>query len=206
MIGYISNITKLKNEDIIVRIITNNNILNLYRFYGLRHSIINIGRKIDFEIDSNGIFMPRLRHISQIKFNWENDNNRLYYWQQFIKLINKHLSDIETLPSFYIEILDKGAIYINKQAPARVLLDLYVNILSFEGRLFLNNKCFICNLKLDNDIVITRGFLTAHKTCIPNSINTIAAKKFFHFLSNKKSIFLDDNNINYLLKIMLNGL
>lgn len=49
MQGYILSMQKTRNEDMIVKILTPMYIKTLYRFYGTRHSIINIGRKIDFE-------------------------------------------------------------------------------------------------------------------------------------------------------------
>ncbi|RDU64085.1 recombination protein RecO [Helicobacter sp. MIT 14-3879] len=205
MKGYISNIIKLKNEDIIVKIITKNKFLSLYRFYGIRHSIINIGRKIDFEIDYSGVFMPRLRSIAQLSFEWERDYNKLYYFQTFIKTLNKHLQDTQDIPSFYFELLNEATIKINKQAPNRVLINLYSKLLENEGRKILHKKCFICNNPLGGEILIARGFLGAHKNCIISEC-LLDRDKFFDFLKNNKSIFLNDIEVESLFNIMIEGL
>lgn len=206
MQGFISGITKLKNEDIIVQIITQNKFLSLYRFYGLRHSIISVGRKIDFDIEYNGQFIPKLRNIMQLGFAWESDFTRLYYWQQFLKLLNNHLRDTEEIPSFYFEMLSNGAIILDKQNPARVLIEMYVKLLQFEGRLSLDANCFICNEKLSSKIAVTRGFLCAHHNCIPNNIEVIDKDLFFDFINLGKSTFLNDDEVEYLLKMLLLGI
>ena len=55
MQGYIIDIKPVKDDDLIVSILTENELLTTYRFYGARHSNINIGYKIDFElIDAGG--------------------------------------------------------------------------------------------------------------------------------------------------------
>ena len=206
MQGFISGITKLKNEDIIVQIITEKKFLSLYRFYGLRHSIISIGRKIDFDIEYNGQFMPKLRNIIQLGFAYESDFTRLYYWQQFLKLLNNHLRDTEEIPNFYFEILNNGAIALKAQNPARVLIEMYVKLLHFEGRLNLDSNCFICDEKLPSKISVTRGFLCAHQSCLQNHIEVIDKSLFFDFINLKKSTFLSDKEVQYLLKVLLLGI
>ncbi len=49
MQGYIIHITRVKDEDLIVTILTQNVIKTTYRFYGARHSSVHLGYKIDFE-------------------------------------------------------------------------------------------------------------------------------------------------------------
>ena len=51
MQGFIINLNKVKEEDLIVTIISKDNLQTLYRFYGARHGTINIGFKIDYEIE-----------------------------------------------------------------------------------------------------------------------------------------------------------
>ncbi len=206
MQGFISGITKLKNEDIIVQIITQSKFLNLYRFYGLRHSIISIGRKIDFDIEYNGQFMPRLRNIMQLGFVWESDYFRLYYWQQFLKLLNSHLQDTEDISNFYFNLLNNGAFVLSKQNPCRVLIEMYLKLLNFEGRLNVDSNCFICGEELSSKVVVVRGFLCAHNSCIPNNTQMIDKDIFFNFISIGKSIFLRDDEVEYLLKVLLLGI
>ena len=51
MQGYIINLNRVKDEDLIVTIISKDSLETLYRFYGARHGTINIGFKIDYEIE-----------------------------------------------------------------------------------------------------------------------------------------------------------
>lgn len=206
MQGFISGIIKLKNEDVIVQVITQNKFLHLYRFYGLRHSIINIGRKIDFDIEYSGQFMPKMRNIMQLAFIWESDYTRLYYWQQLLKLLNKHLRDTEEIPEFYFDLLNRGALFLSKQAPNRVLIEMYANLLDFEGRRNMDDICFICNKKLDSNVAVTRGFLCSHNYCLSNNIQTIDKDLFFNFLQSKRSVFLSDSDVDYLVKMLFLGI
>jgi len=47
--GFIINIRKAKNEDVIVTVLSNSNVNFYWRFFGARHSILQIGNLIDFE-------------------------------------------------------------------------------------------------------------------------------------------------------------
>ena len=49
MQGYIIRLNRARDEDLVVTILTQQNLETLYRFYGARHSTINLGFKIDFE-------------------------------------------------------------------------------------------------------------------------------------------------------------
>lgn len=204
MQGYISGIVKLKNEDLIIKVITQNKFLTLYRFYGMRHSIINIGRKIDFEIDYSGMFMPRLRSVMQLGFQWENDYGKMHYFQTFLKLLNTHLEGAESIPSFYYELLNEAIKKIEKQSASRTLLDLYAMLLEYEGRKS-NRVCFNCGEALETHSLIIRGFLASHTKCTPSGFK-ISTNNFFTFLQNNKSIFLNDDEVNGLFEILLKGL
>lgn len=206
MQGYISGITKLKNEDLIVSIITSRSFLTLYRFYGARHSIIQIGRKIDFEIEYCGVFMPKMRNIIQLGFKWESDFERLFYFQEFLKLLNAHLRDTDELPSFYFDLLNDMSINLIHQNPRRILVDSYAKLLEFEGRKMLDKKCFVCEGNLGEFSVVVRGFLLAHKACIPHSNDLLQTNRFLHFLTNNRGILLENNEIKILSDVVLLGL
>ena len=205
MQGFISGIRKQKNEDIIVHVITQSHFLTLYRFYGIRHSIIQIGRKIDFEVDYSGIFMPRLRAITQLGFEWENDYQKMRYFQGFMRLLDRHLSGTEEISSFYFELLNRALVIMARQSPNRALLDLYALLLENEGRKGLNDSCFICDEVLDSKIRVARGFLSAHRHCI-NSDFEIEKARFFDFLQNNKSAFLSEGEVEGLIAILMQGL
>jgi hypothetical protein len=50
MQGYIIDLKVVKDDDLIVTLLCENELITSYRFYGARHSNINIGYKIDFEL------------------------------------------------------------------------------------------------------------------------------------------------------------
>lgn len=205
MQGFISGIKKLKNEDIIVNIITQSHFLSLYRFYGMRHSIINIGRKIDFEVEYNGIFMPRLRAISQLGFEWESDFYKMRYFQGFMQRLDRHLSGTEEISNFYFEMLNRAILIMKKQHPARALLDLYAMMLESEGRRGISDNCFICDEILGGKVRVARGFLSAHPHCI-NSDFEIEKARFFEFLKSAKSVHLSEVEVEGLVAILMQGL
>ena len=66
MQGYIINVNKARDEDVIVTILAQDNLYTLYRFYGARHSQINLGFKIDFEIEE----YDGMEHIAEEHQTW----------------------------------------------------------------------------------------------------------------------------------------
>ncbi|MDL0081527.1 recombination protein RecO [Helicobacter sp. XJK30-2] len=151
MQGYILCVQKQKNEDVIVRILTQTHIATLYRFYGARHPIVHIGRKIDFTKEYNGTFMPKLRNVVHLGFAWERDVTRLYVWQHFIELLHQHLRDISSLEEQYFSILDSSAKRLASQNPKRVVLEAYAQILHLEGRIPPLSHCLICDQLLESE-------------------------------------------------------
>ena len=65
MQGYIIDIKPVKDDDLIVAILTEHEVLTTYRFYGARHSNINLGYKIDFELENTRANIPRLKDVIQ---------------------------------------------------------------------------------------------------------------------------------------------
>lgn len=69
MRGFILNIKSAKNENSIVTILDKNSVTNYWRFFGARHSILQLGNLIDFEVsESKNNFMPNMRSLSYISF------------------------------------------------------------------------------------------------------------------------------------------
>lgn len=151
MQGYIISVQKQKNEDVIVRILTQNHIKTLYRFYGARHSIVHIGRKIDFTQEHNGTFMPKLRNVMHLGFSWERELERVYVWQRFIQLLHRHLRDISHIEEEYFGIVDSSAYRLSSQNPKRVVLEAYAQILRLEGRVPPLSHCLICDQLLESE-------------------------------------------------------
>ena len=205
MQGIILNITKVKDEDLIVTLITKKRLKTLYRFYGARHSQINLGYKIDFvPIYSAKSKIAMLREVLHLGFSWQFDRKKFYIWQQFIKLLYKHLKDVEELDQFYYELLLDAIIMIEKQNPKRVLIESYLKLLEFEGRLHDNFKCFICENSITKNIVLKRSFLTCHNTCLKGAC--FDKKDLEYLFSSKSTIMLDDSTIDTIWDIVLEGL
>lgn len=205
MRGYIVKISRVKDEDIIVTIITSNNLLTLYRFYGARHSPINLGFKIDFEIESSiKSSISRLKDLSHIGFKWIGDYQKLRLWQQFISLFYPHLRDTDTLDNFYYELLDEASNRWDKQDPKRVAIEIYTKLLSYEGRLHSELKCFFCGDTIVNNPSIIRAFIPAHYDCSHTS--KIDKKGLIYLYQNYSSLHLDDSEIERLWYVLCEGL
>lgn len=204
MQGYIINVNKARDEDVIVTILTHHNLYTLYRFYGARHGQINLGFKIDFEIESSlKSTISRLRDVTQLGFTWINDRNRLFIWQQFCSLFHKHLQETEDLDPFYFELLEEAALIWQTQNPKRIAIESYVKLLAFEGRLHQEMICFFCEQKIEDEITLIRAFLPAHAECIHAlPINIDAISELF---SSGSSLFLNDKEIEMIWHVLLEG-
>lgn len=204
MQGYIINVNKARDEDVIVTILTHHNLYTLYRFYGARHGQINLGFKIDFEIESSlKSTISRLRDVTQLGFTWINDRNRLFIWQQFCSLFHKHLQETEDLDPFYFELLEEAALIWQTQNPKRIAIESYVKLLAFEGRLHQEMVCFFCEQKIEDEITLIRAFLPAHAECIHAlPINIDAISELF---SSGSSLFLNDKEIEMIWHVLLEG-
>jgi hypothetical protein len=202
--GYIINVNKARDEDVIVTILSQQNLYTLYRFYGARHGQINLGFKIDFETeDSVKSSFSRLRDVIHLGYPWMNDRARLFIWQQFTALFHKHLQESEELDPFYFQLLEDAAAIWDKQNPKRIAIESYVKLLAFEGRLHEEMICFFCDGVIKKDITLIRAFLPAHAACthaIP--IDITAIKELFKTGS---SLFLDDKAIERIWYVLLEG-
>lgn len=203
MQGYILHITKAKNEDLIITTLTANKLYTLYRFYGARHSSINLGYKIDFTIEYQLGFLPKLRNVTHLGFSWLKDTQKHSLWQQFIKLYHRHLQGLEEIDSFYIELLDKIALKITKQNPKRAIIEGYVELLEYEGRLHKEFVCSICAKRVDTP-ALRPTFLPAHPQCIKEE--GFSAFKLSYLYNYKSALFFDDQEIQRLWEILLRAL
>ena len=205
MRGFIINIRKAKNEDVIVTVLSNDSVKNYWRFFGARHSILQIGNLIDFEISEgkNG-FMPNMRSLSQLSFPWIFSANHLLIWQNFIKLFEPHLKDTTEIEPFYFELLLHIAKKWDKQNPKRLAIEAYIKILEQEGRLYKNGFCHICENILDNKIGLMRAFIPAHTSCI--YAYSLEKKSIFKLFNTQSTIHIDDETTEVLYQILLKGL
>lgn len=205
MQGYITAIKTIKDEDLIVDIITAQRIYSTYRFYGVRHGTINIGFKIDFEIETGSKnFIPRLKDVMHLNFPWIFDKQKLYHWQRFLKLFSNHFKDVDEIDSFYFELLENCVKKITKQNEKRVLVEAYIKLLEFEGRLHNEFICLLCDEPIEHKINLVRAYLPAHPSC--SYTNGFDKVKITELFLNKSAIFFEDNEIDKLWHTLLQGL
>ena len=205
MQGFIIDTKIVNNEDLIVEILTRQKIIRAYRFYGMRHSIINVGFKIDFELEqTQKSNLARLKDVMQLNFVWIFDNQKMFNWQKFIKLFHLHFKDVNEIETFYFDLLEECVIKISKQNERRVLVETYVKLLQAEGRLHADMKCFLCDEDILEDVAPVRAFLPSHKSCSYSP--TINIEKMKIFFDTKSTIFLNDDEVDLLWKILLQGI
>jgi len=205
MRGFIINIRKAKNEDVVVTVLTNDSIKSYWRFFGARHSILQIGNLVDFEVkESQKNFMPQMRSLSQISFPWLFSSNHLLVWQNFIKLFDPHFKETTEIESFYFDLLLKIARRWNKQNPKRLAIEAYIELLAYEGRLHDHGFCHICEEVLDDKIGLMRAFLPTHPHCI--YATPLEKKSIFALFNTKSTIMMNDKIILELFNILLKGL
>jgi len=203
--GFILLVKKAKNEDSIAVVLTNTEIRTYYRFFGARHSILQLGNLIDFEVEGeDGRFMPRLRSLSHMGFPWLHDKNKLLMWHNFIKKFEPHLRDAEELEPFYYDLLLTAAKKWDKQNPKRIVVESYITLLDYEGRLYPDEHCFICEQRIEEDIALMQAFKPAHPACIYSP--SLPTKKILDFFQSKKTVFLEDEEIDSLYDVVMKGL
>ncbi len=205
MKGFVVALRRAKNEDSIATVLTEKSIRSYYRFFGARHSILQLGHLIDFEVEGeDGRFMPRLRNLSQMGFPWLRDRNRLMLWHQFIKLFEPHLRDTEELETFYFDLLLTAARKWNRQNPKRIICESYLSLLRYEGRLYPVTACYICEKELDKHVALMGAFKPAHSECIYAS--ALPKEKIQAFFESGKTIHMNDAEVEQLYHVVLKGL
>ncbi len=205
MQGYIIKITPCKEEDLIVHILTKDSVLSAYRFYGARHSTINLGYKIDCEliysVKSN---LPQLRNILHLANSWQYHHEKMMSWQRFVILFYDHLKGVQEVDEFYFLLLDEVCERLDKQNAKRLQVEAYVKLLSHEGRLCDEMSCFLCEEKIENNIALARGFLPCHASCIhskPMDFDSIN-----YLFRHQSTLMLDDELVKRLWQVMMEGL
>lgn len=203
MQGFILHIQPVRDEDVIVRVLTSQRCVWAYRFYGVRHSVIGLGHKIDavFENESG---RTRLRHVLHLGRRWEHDFNKKYLWQDFIRLLSRHLRDINEIEDFYFTWLDSLYERCEKGNPKRILLEGYLDLLAHEGRYDEKLTCFACHRPIISDLTLSRSFLASHKQCKHNT--PFNYDLFIYYYLHQTTIGLEDQDVDTLWKILLSGL
>ena len=205
MQGYIININNVKDEDLIVTILSSDMLYTTYRFYGARHSNINIGYKIDFELEYNmKSTIPRLKDVVQLGFPWILDNDKMYHWQRYLKLFYSHLKDVEELDIFYINLLDSLVRTMNKQNHKRAIIESYIMLCEYEGRLNDTYECLLCDGIIQADISLVRGFIPTHASC--SYTRGFSKLKVNELFKDKTLISFEDDEVTHLWHVLMQGL
>lgn len=205
MQGFIIKLSRVRDEDMIVTIISEENLTTLYRFYGARHSPINLGFKIDYESESSlKSSIPRMRDVIHLGYPWMAQYDRILIWQQFISLFYPHISSSEEIGPFYYELLNDCANRWSDQNPKRLAVEAYVQLLEYEGRLHSHMNCFFCNGTIHDDISLIRAFLPAHQEC--SHTLSINSKGLLWLYEHYSTLFLDNHEIERLWYVMSEGL
>lgn len=195
---------KAKNEDSIALVLSSTEVRAYYRFFGARHSILQLGNLVDFEVEGEGSsFLPRLRSLSHMGFPWLFDKNKLLVWHNFIKRFEPHLKDTEEIDSFYYDLLLSAAKKWDKQNPKRIICESYIKLLDYEGRLHNDGNCYICESSLGENIALMQAFIPAHPECLYSS--ALPKKKVIDFFNSKKTVFFEDFEVEYLFEIVMKG-
>lgn len=205
MKGFVIALRKAKNEDMVVTVLSRRNVGVYYRFFGARHSILQFGYLIDFEVEGEQeSYLPRLRNLSHLGFEWLYDNNRLLLWHNYIRLFEPHLRDTEALEPFYFDLLLESAKKWSRQNPRRIVCENYVKLLRYEGRMHDDGICYICEEAIGEELSLMRAFIPAHPWCIHGI--SLSHKKLRYFFESGRTLYLDDNEVDYLYQVAMKGL
>lgn len=205
MQGYIINYNKTRDEDLIVTLLTKEKLKTLYRFYGARHSTIQLGYKVDFEAEySPKAHFKRMRNILHLHYDYIFSHDKMYAWQSFLKLLHGHLRDVEHVDSFYFDLLEELSLKLSKSAPKRVLIEGFIKMLEHEGRLHGTGSCYFCSTDIEeNRLALVRAFLPAHTSCV--FAKELDRQKVDWLYANKSSSLLEDEEIEVLWETLSLG-
>jgi len=205
MKGFILNTVRVRDEDLIVRILTREEVVTLYRFYGARHSYINVGYFIDFHIEESAkTTIKRLRHVTQIPFKFLFDMEKTLYFKEYVSLLNKHFTDVSRVDSFYYDSLLKLCENLSERDVKRAVIEHYVTLIEKEGRLHNDFVCFLCERKVEGKIALARSFLPAHEKCIMSK--GFDKEKLEILFNEKKTLLFNDEEIERLWRILEMGI
>ncbi len=186
-------------------LLTAKDVRTYYRFFGARHSILQLGNLVDFEVEGeDGRFLPRLRSLSHIGFPWLFDKNRLLVWHNFVTLFEAHLKDAEEIDSFYYDLLLQAARKWEKQNPKRIVCESYLQLLSHEGRVHDEGNCYICETPIAEQVSLMQAFIPAHPECI--YAPALPSAKIRRFFESGETLVLEDHEVDLLFDVVMKGL
>lgn len=92
---------------------------------------------------------------------------------------------------------------MEKQNSKRVMLESYFELLEFEGRIYREDFCFICQQPLKKDITLMRAFKFTHPSCLYDL--KFSKNRVLEMIENKESIKFEDNEIDTLFEVLKRG-
>ena len=204
MQGFVLNIRRVKSEDLIVTVLTEKKIKKLYRFYGVRHSAINLGFKIDFVAESvQNKNILRLKDLTHLGFGWMHETHRLSIWQNFLSLLSIHLQDTTEIDPFYYELLSNYADIFDQSNPKRLIVEAFAKVLKFEGMISHHKSCFLCHRSLKERVAIGKSLMIAHTECFRGAeFERAAAIELLEFA---RTIYFENSEIEKLYEIIQKG-
>ena len=201
MKGFVLNTVRVRDEDLIVRILGVDEVYTLYRFYGARHSYINVGNFIDFTVEESAkTTIKRLRNVIQLPFKFMFDLDKMLHYKMFVSLLNVHLQDVSRIDSFYFNWLKNITESLHVRDAKRLFVESYIKLLKKEGRLHNDFVCFLCEEKIDKKIALARAFLPAHERCVMSE--GFDKEKVELLFNEEKSLLLDEKEIEKMWKII----
>lgn len=145
-----------------------------------------------------------LREVLHLGVTWQNSRERFYIWQQFIKLLYIHLKDVIEIDDFYYKLLYNASKQLEKQNPKRVIVESYLELLDYEGRLYFDFNCFICDKPIENKLVLKRSFLPSHYDCLfGHKFDKNSIKEVF---KTKSTLTIDNSEVDLLWEILQEGI
>lgn len=198
MQGIILNTISVRDKDLIVFILDNNELIKCYRFYGVRHSHLIIGNMIDYELDIRPLFLPKLHSTMQLALPLKSVEI-IKAWQDFCFLLYEHLKDNQECGEFYYNLCLRILKRLEIQDYKRVFLDAYSLMIEHEGRLNFSQNCVECGKELSDYFLLGEGFLMYCNGC-KNSVK-INKFKMNDYLKYKNSSIFEDDEIDLLYKV-----
>lgn len=205
MRGFILDLRKHRDEDLILTVLTPDRLMALYRFYGVRHSPLQLGHKIDFVSENDPFFMARLRQVSHLGFPWLFEAPKVRAWQQFMQLLHKHLKGTEEIDGFYYDLLEFAATALCKQEAKRALIEAAVALFAHEGRLQTDFRCLACEGRIEEThTALTRALMPVHTGCVyQEGFELDKVKRLFE---TGETILFEEDEITRLWRILEEGL
>jgi hypothetical protein len=156
--GFILRTQLVREEDLIVEVLTPTHRLTLYRFYGARHPQLQKGYLIDFYPETPKNYpILRLRHPIHLPLGFELSPRHLYWWQRFIGGVEGVTRGAGPVDSRYFQLLERVGRQLIDRPPVRGVGEGVVELLRLEGKLpsRLGGHCLRCGGELGEWVTLS---------------------------------------------------